>query len=141
LARRLGAELGWPVLEKDAIKERLFEELGTGDRAWSKRLGYNAIMELFTRVEAELAGGRSVVAEANFEPTDDLARIVAATGACCVQVVLHSEVDAILERFRRRDRHPGHLDERLLNELAARVSTPYVPLDLPGPLIQLRSDA
>src|SRR5829696_2034905 len=39
LARPLADALGLPVIGKDLIKEALFDALGTGDRAWSRRLG------------------------------------------------------------------------------------------------------
>jgi Transposase, Mutator family len=39
LAKPLARQLGLPLLGKDTIKEALFDTLGTGDRAWSRRLG------------------------------------------------------------------------------------------------------
>lgn len=39
LARALAPALGLPLLSKDVVKETLFDVLGTGDRAWSTRLG------------------------------------------------------------------------------------------------------
>jgi predicted kinase len=39
LARPLASHLGLPLLGKDTIKEALFDALGVGDRAWSRRLG------------------------------------------------------------------------------------------------------
>jgi predicted kinase len=141
LARELAEELGWRLVEKDTIKERLFVALGTGDRAWSKELGKRAILELLDEVEAELAEGRSVVAEANFEPITDFRSILERTGARCVQVVTHAPPDVIMRRFRRRERHPGHLDDEMVEELEQRVAEPYRPLDLPGPLIEMQDDA
>jgi len=38
LARRLGLHWSVPVFCKDDVKEALFEALGQGDRAWSRRL-------------------------------------------------------------------------------------------------------
>ena len=43
LARPLARHLGLPLLGKDTIKEALFDALGTGDRAWSRRLGRPAM--------------------------------------------------------------------------------------------------
>jgi predicted kinase len=39
LAQPLARQLGVPLLGKDTVKEALFDTLGTGDRAWSRRLG------------------------------------------------------------------------------------------------------
>lgn len=37
LARQLNKKLSLPLIEKDAIKERLFDTLGWTDREWSKK--------------------------------------------------------------------------------------------------------
>ena len=39
LAQPLARQRGLPLLGKDAIKEALFDTLGTGGRTWSRRLG------------------------------------------------------------------------------------------------------
>jgi dephospho-CoA kinase len=39
LATARSAQLGWPLISKDVVKESLFEALGTGDFQWSQRLG------------------------------------------------------------------------------------------------------
>lgn len=39
LARRIAAEIGWPLLVRDDIKEILFDTLGWSDRQWSRKLG------------------------------------------------------------------------------------------------------
>jgi len=64
LARPLAAALGLPLIGKDLIKEALFDALGTGDRAWSRRLG-GASYEVLYAVAAALPAG---VLDANFGP-------------------------------------------------------------------------
>ena len=39
VARELACRLRLPLIAKDTIKEALFDGLGTGDLAWSRRLG------------------------------------------------------------------------------------------------------
>jgi adenylate kinase family enzyme len=39
LARALGKRLELPVIEKDTLKDALYDALGVGDVAWSQRLG------------------------------------------------------------------------------------------------------
>ena len=56
LARPLAAALGLPLIGKDLIKEALFDALGTGDRAWSRRLG-GASYEVLYAVAAALPAG------------------------------------------------------------------------------------
>jgi AAA domain len=66
LARALAAELKLPLVSKDDIKERLYEELGTGDAGWSRRLGRTAYAVIFAFCRELLAVGRSTIAEVNF---------------------------------------------------------------------------
>ena len=42
LGRRLAQALGFPFINKDDIKEILFDTLGWHDREWSKKLGHVA---------------------------------------------------------------------------------------------------
>ena len=66
LAVPLAAELGYPLLAKDRIKETLHDAFGAPESslAWSRRLG-GAAMELLW---ALAAAAPAVVIEANFRP-------------------------------------------------------------------------
>lgn len=139
-ARHLGAELGIVVLSKDAIKERLFDVLGTGDTDWSHKLGLASIFVLQDQAEAVLAGGASVIVEAPFDPdlaSKELGELAERTGARCIRVVIQAAADVLAERYRERfgsgDRHPGH-DVHLLG---VEDFGPYVAPDLSGPLIEI----
>jgi hypothetical protein len=117
LARRLAADLGLPLMCKDTIKEVLFEVLGISDRAWSKRLGGASMEVLYTFVEAQLAAGRSCVAEGNFDvgfSTPVFRRLVREYPHTNVQVNCFAEPAILRARFLRRslsgERHPGHQD-------------------------------
>lgn len=124
MARAVAGELGWPLYTKDTFKELLFDELGIGDVDWSSRLGGAALALLALVIRTELESGRSLVAEANFRRLDRL------PDARIVQVFCTDTAEALNERYRARERHPGHLDE-------VRVIDPaeYAPLPLPGPLL------
>lgn len=144
LAYRLGPHLGLPVFTKDDVKERLFDTLGIGDREWSKRLGRASIAILEHQLEATLAGGHSVVGECNWDPDlskPQLGGIVQRTGAVSFVIAVQGEPEVIRERYRHRaetgERHPGHLDELLTDELAATVTGPYTPPDLGGERIDV----
>jgi predicted kinase len=75
LAVPLAAELGYPLLTKDRIKETLHDAFGAPepDLAWSRKLGA-AAMEVMRALAADAP---SVVIEANFRPHHayELARI------------------------------------------------------------------
>ena len=66
LARRLAEALPVVILEKDAIKETLFDTVGEGDREWSRKLGGATFALLRMLVQSHLKAGQSVVAEAAF---------------------------------------------------------------------------
>ncbi len=129
------------MYSKDVFKESLFDSLGYSDREWSKRLGAAAYAILFAVVEAELAVGRSVVAETNFGPTstprfrDMKARFV--------QVLCHARGDLVFERFAERARHPGarhpgHVDSDSIVEFKNELLRGRAdPLSLPGPVIEV----
>ena len=118
LAAKLGAALGWPVFGKDAIKESLFDTLGARDRAWSRTVGHAAMMVLFDLLAIEMAAGRSVIAEANFNVDYDAAHFAALVdkyGCALREVFVTAAPEVILRRFfarwERGERHPGHGQE------------------------------
>ena len=102
LAGPLAADLGLPLLAKDAIKESLFDALGHVDDdplASSRRLG-GAAMELLWRLAAECP---AVVIEANFRTQSafERARVL---DLCERPVEVHCRVPAPLaaQRFTHR---------------------------------------
>jgi predicted kinase len=130
VATRLAQDLGWTLLSKDTFKEPLFEEFGTGDRAWSRRLSDVAWDRLFAAAERSLLAGRAVIIEGNLrvpghEP--NVAGLCARSGAACAQVLCHADAGVLRERRLARAagglRHPGHLDEELATELTAGGDT------------------
>ena len=66
LAQQLAAALPVTVIEKDVLKENLFDTLGERDLGWSKRLGAAAFALLDMFVQSHLKAGQSVIAEAAF---------------------------------------------------------------------------
>jgi len=144
LAARLASSYGWPVLAKDQIKETLLDTLGTGDRAWSRRLS-DASFELLFALAAQWCGRTPVlVLDGNFRPdvhVERLSGLCPERGAGLMQVLLHAGRETLRSRFAQRTesgvRHPGHLDAALLAEIDQDPD--YFmprPLLLPGGLIQ-----
>ena len=115
LARRLAEALPVVVLEKDAIKETLFDAMGEGDREWSRRLGGATFALLRVLVESHLKAGQSVVAEAAFWSEYEvpwLDRMKGKYDFDTLELHCHGDPEIIVERFTRRaetdDRHSGH---------------------------------
>jgi len=144
LAAVLAASYGWPVLAKDRLKDALFDALGTGDRAWSRRLSDASFEELFALTRRWCGCTPVLVLDANFRPDvhgERLSDLCAATGAGLLQVLLHAGHETLRSRFAQRAkagaRHPGHLDAVLLAEID-RDPAYFAPRPLPvaGDLIQ-----
>jgi predicted kinase len=136
LARPLARLLGLPLLSKDVIKEALFDELGIGDRLWSRRLGRASITVLY-RLAADVP---SAVLESVFQ-RDFAVTDLKALGKPLIEIHCVCDPELAIERFQKRadtDRHPGHLDTRQpLNKLEQLVQEGNIPLGLGGPLLEV----
>lgn len=141
VARRLAREARLPILEKDVIKEALFDSLGWSDRAWSRRLGPVVFDLLYAVSEQLLAGGRPLVLEANFTPAEADARFAELGGrAPFTALQLHCTAPAatLLERFSSRNRHPGHVDGTIVGEVGAAIADGrHGRLELPGDCVDV----
>ena len=132
LAARLSRDTGWPVLAKDGYKEILFDVLGTGDAAWSRRLSVVAFETQLGVAEAVLGAGLGLILDGNFTAARHSQRIsaMAAGPARALQVACHARAGVLAERHRLRaraaTRHAGHLDAQLA--IAATDPTRYAPL-------------
>ncbi len=116
LARRLAAEFGLPLVNKDGIKELLFDTVGTQDYAWSQNLGRASIALLYDFTERLLTAGVSLIAESNFHAEADstlLAELRGRLEFVLLQIHCTASADVLEERNERRrhtsERHPGHV--------------------------------
>lgn len=112
LVRSLAAELGWPTLCKDVIKEALYDSLGVGDRTWSRRLGA-AASEAMWALLADQPG--HVLVESVFSTAERSlieGGLQRAEATRVAQVVCDCPADEALRRFwlrvSRGERHHGH---------------------------------
>jgi predicted kinase len=142
LATALAGDVGLPLLAKDAVKELLFDELGTGDRPWSRRLGLATYAILFAVAAELLRAGRPLVLEANFARGPAEANFKALPPHRLLQVVCSAPADVVLARYRERalrgDRHHGHLDLEIEDEVRAALHEGrHAALDLPGERIDV----
>jgi hypothetical protein len=139
LARPLAAALDVAFLSKDEIKEALFDELGTGDRLWARRLGRASFAVLYRLASATPVG----LVEAVFQRDAALADL-AALDRPLVEVHCRCEPELALERFQQRattERHPGHLDHRQpRNKLEQLIDDCSAPLGLGGSLLEVDTD-
>jgi predicted kinase len=135
LARPLAHQLGLPLLGKDTVKEALFDTLGTGDRAWSRRLGaasYAVLLALARELPA-------AVVDANFYPDHGPELLQACQRP--IEVFCRCPAPEIERRFTRRApaRHPGHVDHVLDAQLKAALDGGVGPLGLGGPVLEVET--
>ena len=107
LARQLVEALPVVVLEKDAIKETLFDAVGEGDREWSKKLGGATFALLRMLVESHLKAGQSVVAEAAFWSEYErpwLDRMKESYDFDTLELHCYADPEIVIKRFTRRAR-------------------------------------
>ncbi|HEX6123026.1 MAG TPA: ATP-binding protein [Ktedonobacterales bacterium] len=145
LARRLAGDLRLPLLSKDGFKETLFETLGWSDRAWSRTLGAASIEILYHAIEAQLAAGRSFIAESIFRPQWDNERwqaLCARYGCSVIQIQCWAEGEVLWQRWLARidsgARHPGHVERENVEEFRPGLLRGRVdPLEIACELIAL----
>lgn len=138
IARALAAGLRLALVEKDTVKEALFDGLGTGDLEWSQRLGVPTLLVMLAVAERSVAAGASLVLEGNFVRGGEIADRLAQLPARFVQVHCTAPLELLLERYGSRERHPGHVDAERIDALRDAVETGrHDPLDLPGETIRI----
>ena len=135
LAGPLAAAIGLPLIAKDLIKEALFDALGTGDRARSRRLGAASFEVLYAVASALPA----VVLDANLGP--EAGPRLRAPDADLVEVFCRCPPEEVERRFAARAprRHPGHVDHQLAPDVKAALAGGIGPLRLGGPVLEVDS--
>jgi predicted kinase len=123
LGRMIADELGLAFINKDDIKESLFDSLGASDREWSRKLGAASYDLLYHFARTILKRRHSIVLESNFRLRDapQLLELVRWGRCTSFQVYCTAKKEVLLERYKRRaesnSRHPGHTDHLVLPEL------------------------
>lgn len=124
LAKRLQKEFGYPILEKDDIKEGLFDTLGFSCYEEKRVLDVAANEVLLRWMDAMMKAGQSMIVDNNFDAVSGkkLGRMLEERPCKCVTVFMNGDPQVLYERYFQRDsqglRHPGHA-----------MQTHYPPLD------------
>ena len=134
LAAPLAAELGLPLIEKDVIKEALFEVLGTGDRDWSRTLS-TASFEVMLSLAGDLDAA-VLVGNFSLETAPGLTKLSPPP----IEIFCRCPTDELVRRIKKRKRHPGHLDDTTAREVSRGVPSAE-PLNLGGPYLEVDTSA
>lgn len=145
LAKWLSQELKIPLVSKDSIREELFDRLGWKDREWAQLLGKASVDMMFYFARTELAVGHSIIMDNSFYPPISNPRFQALKEqyrAQSIQIVCDSDRETLFQRFKSRadsgNRHPGHGDQDVLEELYKGLTDNSSQiLDIGGSIIEV----
>ena len=126
LARRLNDDLGLAWMGKDTIKEFLFDQIGIGDRAWSRVLGQASATMLMDLLDVMLKNDIDFIVENAFWrdfARKDIGDIAKRYNAECLEIYCFTDeatrIDRFFDRIEKGERHPGHAEMHNREELKA----------------------
>jgi predicted kinase len=145
MAKWLSQELKIPLVSKDSIREELFDRLGSKDRKWAQELGKASVDMMFYFARAELEVAHSIIMDNSFYPPVSNPRFQSLKEQYrtkSIQIVCDSDRETLFQRFKSRansgNRHPGHSDQDVLEELYVNLAnnSSHV-LDIGGTVIEV----
>jgi len=146
IAKRLSERHHVVMVSKDALKERIFDALGSNDKEWSLKVSAASHRIMDDITSQVLQSGHSIIIESNFKPEIDSERFKEIAEKCnakCVQILCFADGDTLFERWNERikneERHEGHVEKVSLEQIRQDLSVPYLPLNLSAPLITLNT--
>jgi predicted kinase len=130
LARRLSKDLDLPWIGKDVLKEYLFDEIGTGDREWSKMLGRASLRMMYELADEFLASDKNLMIEnafwAQYAP-GDIKALLEKNNASALELYCYTDDETRIGRYHTRvktgERHVGHVEQDGIN-LDAELRNP-----------------
>ena len=114
LAAKLQKKFGYPILEKDYIKEGLFDTLGFSCYAEKRALDVASNEVLLRWMGAMIKAGQSMIIDNNFDADSakKLGQLLADNHCKVVTVFMNGDPQVLYERYVQRDsqglRHLGH---------------------------------
>ena len=114
LAKKLSDALGLAILEKDEIKDEMFDTIGFKDRKEKRALDVAANAILLRCTENLLDKGNSLIIVNNFDSdmSDRVQDMIDKAGCNCITVFLNGDPEVLYKRYVARDarhsRHMGH---------------------------------
>ena len=115
VSKALQKYFDYPIVEKDLIKEELFDTLGFENYQQKRNLDHASNAALLYILEEELRAGRSLMVVNNFDKksAERLNGIVRHYNPRCLSIVLHGDEEVLYRRYVDRDnrhlRHLGHI--------------------------------
>ncbi len=147
LGRHISQEFHLPFINKDDIKELLFDALGWKDRQWSQKLGRTSIGLLYHFTETLLKAEQSLIIENVFRPeyaTKEIMDLKDRYGFEPFQIQCVADGQVTFQRFKERSesgtRHPGHVDHLNFDEFESSLLRGRAdPLDIGGKMFEVNT--
>jgi predicted kinase len=145
LGKKLSQELCLPFISKDDIKELLFDGLGWSDIKWSKKIGKSSYDLLYYITESLLKTNTSLIIETNFDPkfaNQKLTDLKSKYNFLPFQIRCITDGKILFDRFKKRSqsnkRHPGHLDDKNLEQWEKILSIGKIePINIGGEIFDI----
>ena len=115
VAKEIGKALSYPILEKDNIKEELFDVIGFQCYPEKQKMDVAATAVLLRVADDMLSCGQSIILVNNFrnDAKEALQKLIDKHKAHCVLVFFGGDSDVFYQRYVERDnkhlRHLGHV--------------------------------
>lgn len=115
VAKKLKEALHLPVLEKDALKEAIFDTMGFSNYPEKRKTDLAANAVLLRCARALMENGQSMILDNNFDiaSAQELDRMVKEFDCHCITVFFGGDTEAFFRRYVERDRrgvrHLGHV--------------------------------
>lgn len=143
LAQHLHTHLRWPLLTKDAFKERLYDVLGAPDLEASRRLSLASYATMFEVAQQLTAARIDCILEGNFRWSQTQLSFQSLRDVRFTQVWCSAPRAVIEQRLRARasgqSRHPAHPDAANFESLLRELDHPAAALPLPGALVTVNT--
>ncbi|MBU4536774.1 hypothetical protein KJ603_01905, partial [Patescibacteria group bacterium] len=117
-------ELNFPFINKDCLKEVIFDTNGWRDKKYSKEIGNTAYSILYHFANCFLENSPAVIIEANFTPqlaNIKMNNLIKKHKAHAIQLNCWAKKGVLIERFNERNklgyRHPGHCEDFIFNDI------------------------
>jgi len=151
ISNKVSEILKIPLINRDTIKESIFDEFGCKDREWSAKVGQASIRIINNIILDLFKYPNTIIIENIFRCTSNndqynqihfIADTLKKYSIYSLQIICDSDINVIEQRFFKRisakKRHPGHCDKELMIELVGRITDSKVDVyNIGGDLIRI----
>lgn len=115
VAKKISKAFGLPILEKDALKEEIFDTIGFTNYPEKRKTDHAANAVLLRCTQALLENGQSAILDNNFDidSAKRLDEMINKYQCNCITVFFGGDTEAFYQRYVERDRlhlrHLGHV--------------------------------